>query len=363
MRQARIAAGIALVLLVLVAVRPALAEPYLAVQQGYRCVQCHVNPTGGGLRNDFGIIFSKTLLPTVPYPEGAPNWTGKILSFLRAGADLRTSWSQTEVPHQPTQKDSGLDQFRVYGDFEFFEQRAALYVDELVSPGDAQEREFYGRLGNPANGWYLKGGRFYVPFGWRLQDQTSFVRGVTGFNMNAPDEGLELGLEHASWSAQLDVTKGAGNTGARFGDQFNAQFVRVLPGWRAGGAASLTKSDLGDRRVIGAFAGIRTGKVAWLGEADLVHDEGYPRGARNLVTLLGEADWGFAKGQNLKLTGEFFDPDRAVDNDEQTRWSLLYELTPVPFLQLRAGWRNYDGIPQSPFQNRRLLFLELHLFL
>ena len=353
--------GVAIAMLL--SARESAAEPYLAVQQGYRCAQCHVNPSGGGLRNDFGVIFAKTLLPSRQYPESAPNWTGKVFSFLRMGADLRASSSSTDVPHQATQRASGVDHLRVYGNLDLWPDTLSVYVDEQVAPGNHQELELYGRLNHPGSGLYLKGGRMYLPFGWRLQDSTSFVRGVSGISMTTPDEGFELGLERSSWSAQVDVTKGSTVSGARIGDRVTGQLVWVQPRWRFGGAYSKTSSKLGDRQAIGAFAGFRTGPVAWLGEADLVHDAGYPRGARDLVALLGEADWAVARGHNIKLTTEFFDPDRKVREDAQTRLSLLYEMSPVPFLQLRAGWRRYDGIPQSDFQNRRLLFIELHAFL
>ena len=341
----------------------AAAEPYLAIQQGYKCAACHVNPSGGGLRNDFGIVFAENVLPARGLPADAPVWTGKIGDFLRLGADLRASWSRTDVPHQSVQQDSSLDQLRVYGNVDVIPARLGLYVDEALAPGNADTLEAYVRYSDPNRGWYVKGGQFYLPFGWRLQDNSAFVRTVSGVSMTTPDNGIEIGLELPQWSAQLDLTNGAANAGSGSGYQVTGQVAWVRPMGRLGGAATFVDSDAGNRSVVGLFAGLRTGPVAWLGEADYVQDEGFPEGKRSMAVALGEMDWAFSRGQNLKLTAELFDPDRNISEDQKTRWSVLYELTPLPFVQLRAGLRVHDGIPQNDLDNRRLFFIELHGFM
>lgn len=342
---------------------PAQAEPYLAVGQGYKCIACHVNPTGGGMRNAFGVVFAENVLPAHNLPQGAPAWTGSIGDMVRLGGDLRESWSRTEVPHQAAQRSWGLDQVRLYGDVQVIPDRLGVYVDEALAPGNARLQEAYVRYTDPRAGWYAKGGQFYLPFGWRLQDNSAFVREVSGINMTTPDNGIEIGLESSEWSAQIALTNGSANAGTGSGHQLTGQAVWVKPWGRVGAAAAFTHSNAGDRRVVGVFGGLRTGPLVWLGEADLVQDDGFPEGRRSLTAGLAEVDWGIGKGHNLKLTAESFDPDRHVREDQKARFSLVYEYTPVPFLQLRLGARRYQGIPQNNLDNRRLMFIEIHGFM
>jgi hypothetical protein len=334
------------------------AEPYLAVQTGYKCNVCHVNPTGGGLRTEFGITYAKLLLPAEPVDSSlVSNWTGKVGDIARVGGDLREDWTRDTASNTPTTQSFSLQQFRLYADLVLIPNRLAINVDEQVAPGGSQNEEAYVLYGS-TTGFYIKGGQFYLPFGWRLQDQTAFVRELTGISMTTPDKGVEIGYERPSWSAQIDLTNGVGNINGS-GYQVTSQVAYVKPIWRLGVAGSFTQADAGDRRVGGLFAGLKTGPVAWLAEGDLVHDDSFP-GGRTLVAGLFEADWAIVRGQNLKLTAEWRDPDRSVAQDEQTRYSIVYEYTPIPFLQFRADYRRYIGIPQSNTDNQRLILFELH---
>ncbi|HXB00639.1 MAG TPA: hypothetical protein VNW05_08940 [Steroidobacteraceae bacterium] len=338
---------------------PAAAEPYLAVQTGYKCNICHFNPTGGALRTEFGITYAKTLLPAETIDNSLiSNWTGKITDNLRVGGDLREDWTRDSAPNTPTTQGFSLEQFRVYGAFTLIQDRLAIYADEQVAPGGSQNEEAYVLYGS-TTGFYIKGGQFYLPFGWRLQDQNAFVQELSGISMATPDKGVEIGYERPSWSAQFDVTNGVGNGTSGHGYQVTSQVAYVQPIWRLGVAGSYTQAAVGDRRVGGVFAGLRTGPVSWLAEGDAVRDDSFPDG-RTLAAGLLEADWLVRRGHNLKVTAEWYDPDRSVAENEQNRYSIIYEYTPIPFLQLRGGYRRYIGIPQSNTQNQRQVLAELH---
>jgi hypothetical protein len=338
----------------------ARAEPYLAMRTGLKCVNCHVNPTGGGLRNSVGVAFSQSAIPAHQLPEFLQGWTGGFADILRLGGDYRWSDSHTEVPGLANQDTSGVEQLRLYADLQILKDRLGLYLDQQVEPGQSTREEGYVRLSTPGLGVYAKVGQFYLPFGWRLQDQSAFVRQLSGINMTTPDRGIEIGTERPNLSAQLVFSDGPGNKGDVTGHQITSQVVWLQPWGRIGSGAAFVQSSAGNRQALTVFGGTRTGPVAWLGEVDWVADSGYPEGKRRQIASLFEGDWLMAQGHNFKFTYEYLNPDIKVHNDQEVRYSFVYEYTPIAFIQVRAGVRIYDGIPQNAFDNRRLTFVELH---
>jgi len=339
---------------------PAWAEPYFAVQTGFKCAQCHVNPTGGGMRNAFGQAWGQTQLPQKHIEDVGDAWTGEINRFLAIGGNLRASGTVTDIPNERTQSSFDVDEARLYIEVRALPDRLSLYVDQLVAPGGSSNREAFGRFWFGERKWYIQAGQMYLPYGLRLQDDTAFIRQVTGINFATPDRGVQLGYESHAWSVQLAVTNGtAGGAATPDGKQYSLRAVHVRPSWRVGASVNFNDSTGESRQMQGVFVGLRTGPIAWLAEVDYIIDDNFEP-ERDLLVGLLEANWTIAKGHNLKLTTEYFDPDRDVSNDYQDRISLVWEYTPFQFLQLRVGARNYDGIPQNDAQNRKLVFAQIN---
>jgi hypothetical protein len=340
------------------------AEPYLAVQTGFKCGQCHVNPTGGGERTVFGNVFAQTQLAANRIDTGGDVWTGEINKFLSVGGDLRTQFQVTKQPGTTSTDDFELEQARVYASANVIPGRLFVYVDEQVAPNTATNREAYAFYWSASHEWYVKAGQMYLPFGFRLQDQSALVQQITGINMTNPDQGVEFGFEKGHWDAQLAITNGtASGPEVDHGKQFSGQLIYVESIWRFGLALNLNNAQVGNKSAEGLFAGLRTGPINWLAEVDTTDDKSLPIAqGREIATLL-EANWRVAQGHNLKLTYEYLDPNRDVSNDGQTRYSVVYEMTPIQYLQIRTGLRYSDGIPQAPTQHVKLGFIELHAFL
>lgn len=351
-------------LLVACSVTIAHAEPYFAVREGLKCSTCHFNPTGGGLRNVFGNTWAQTVLPAQRLEgTGTDTWTGAVSRFFAVGGNLRADATYTDVSHTNAQSEFDLEEVRAYLAITAVPDRLAIYIDQRLAPGGSTNMEAFARYTTQDQRWNVQSGQFYLPYGWRFEDDSAFVRQVTGINMTTPDRGVQVGYESGSISAQLAVTNGtASGPEQDEGKQVSLRAEHVQNAWRVGAGFNFNHTDTGDRQMQGLFAGLRTGPIAWLAEADYLMDETLGPEERKQWVGLIEANWSIVKGQNLKVTAEVFEPDTDVNEDEQNRFSVLWEYVPFQFLQLRVGARVYDGIPQNDLQNRKIYFAQLHGF-
>ena len=65
--------------------------PSYALEEGTNCMSCHVNPTGGGMRNDYGSnIYALDELPLKRWiDKGKDDWDGYITNHIQVGGDFR----------------------------------------------------------------------------------------------------------------------------------------------------------------------------------------------------------------------------------------------------------------------------------
>ena len=381
------------------------AEPYLAVRYGYKCSKCHVNPTGGGMRNEFGNIFSQTELPqntispsdirnflslgrrnSSPEPsdgeaeagsksEGmfslpglgkltpeSTFYTGHLASFLSVGGDFRFN-NRTVFRNSDDSTSNTFDvtEGNLYARVGLIDGLLDFYIDETVAPGGAASREIYGLLYGPWNS-YAKVGRMMLPFGLRLQDDAAFIREITGFNYGVQDLGVEVGAEPGPFSFSLAVSNGTqGSSDDNKDKQVTGLVSFIQRHWRVGTQATWNNTPDIKSVLVGGFAGVNVGRFTLLGEIDHIIDEleslpGEP--TQRQLLLYGAVNYHLTKGVNLKLTYDYADPDTSESNDRITRTSLGIEYFPTQFVQLRSFYRFRD----DPDDDVSSLNFEIHLF-
>ena len=79
------------------------------------------------------------------------------------------------------------------------------------------------------------------------------------------------------------------------------------------------------------FGGLRTGPIAWLFEVDLIIDDAPGSESVDSVAGLAEGNWLFRKGHNLKISFDYYDPNRdiaiTVSEDGENGATIYYNTT------------------------------------
>lgn len=328
--------SVAVVLLACFCSRGALyAEPRFAADTGRNCSSCHINPSGGGPRNDNGKVYASQyfyILPGVEHDtanfddaESMKNWDFQI--------DARFMALKTEK-----------------GTFTFFPMQTSLYGLLRLQPGKKGNTTFVINLNKPGRnstfgveeayvlysqnkGWYIKGGKFDTAFGLNLPEHIAFVRRNLGFDSDAQDSGVEAGYidDEKKYFAQVSLTNGSLSTGATT-DLFDANDSKAvlfkMGKWRhekgfGGLSVYHSKNPVNSVLRFGGYGGFTAGKNQFLAELDFGADKILPTNAKtNLWALYTEVTHRYSKRLHVTGTFEYLDPDKDVSNNELKRASL-----------------------------------------
>ncbi len=401
---------LAAALAVCLAPTAAQALPRFAARNAMECVQCHVNPTGGGARNEYGAnVFARTFLPMTGGGRGdggdsPATFSGALNDTVRLGADIRAAYLYIR-PEQG--RSPGVEPESIGS---FFLMQADLYHVVRVHPRVRLALDVGAYSGFEA--WSLidlspdsrsfeaalKVGRFLPPFGIREVEHQLYTRGGVGLGASDRDTGLELTTWIGPWTTHVALLNGAlGDTpldttggerrsfekavsgrtslagvlgGLRLqvgvSGYFSNNNVRANPMFdRAIPVGLSAEVEQGVRELRGGpFLSASAGRLTYLADAVWVRDE-FTSGRLGEITGLAtyqELSLVPTQGVELIATHEFMDRDTQVKADSVQRVGLVAELFPFPLVELRVMGRKTFGDPVLRADAHDLV-LFLHTFL
>ncbi len=350
----------------------AFAEPRFAVREGLACSACHVNRTGGGMRTPFGVAWAQTHLSTWRAPGVSDPRLGERITI---GANLRMD-ERSVLPantqldgaryHAPPSSSFENSAGTLYLRADAIPEHLAVYIDETVAPEGASNREAFVLLhGLPLSG-YVKAGRFFLPYGLRIQDDTAFMRQQTGYTFANQDLGVEIGIAPHPFMASFAVSNGTlGGADTNLPKQFTGQVGVVAPWGRL--SASLAYNDTSvpafpfKTLTAGLHGGLRFGRLGLLGSLDWIHGFVQPT-AFDQYALFTEADFEAWQGVHFRGRFESFDPSFQIKENERDRFVLGGGWFPIQWLELRSEFRINRDIPQRVAGNANEILVQIHGF-
>ncbi len=346
------------------------------------CRACHINPSGGGMRNEHGRQFAQETL-IFPKWESEKKKEGHghgrhgghteheekkaedggiaFNRFLSVGGDFRFTYLHAQKESPSRFKDTFFPmQMDIYLLFHPHPRLSLFYQD-----GIRGSREAFG-LGQFANDTaHLKIGRFLPPFGLKLDDHTSFIRKELGFDNvygNESDAGIELGFSNHPGFGNLAIFNGAGPDE----DNNRAKGISATGGlktntiWLAGSFFH-NKTGQGTTESIKEYVGIytayRINRLALLGEWDYISTQTSSR--TNGTVAFAEASVLIRKGIAAKIKYDSHDPNRKTGGDHIQRYTFGFDLYPAPHTEVFIQYRKNKE--ETEIRNDQILVMT-HLY-
>lgn len=264
-------------LILLLTANAALALPQFALMTGMECLNCHVNPTGGELRNPYeSSEFVDDHLRLLPAHGHEFNFNPQLAKDILIGGDVRFQYLYDGQTKNTTfQSMEGA----IYSSIHLYTSTRLYIKYDFVNTAN----EVYGMYDFNAGDSWVKVGAFSPSYGVRLDDHTAYTRGGNfGYLQGIPQLGLIFGPDYRSLGVELGsklgrflVTVDAANGDGFSNINFNSKKDFI------GRVEYLTKG----------FVNFMLGGSAYLSSGTTMYGFHTGIGVADRLTLLSEYDW------------------------------------------------------------------------
>ena len=327
------------------------ALPRFAIQNGSSCIACHVNPTGSGLRNDYGSnVVALEELPLERWlDKGNEDWDGYISDHLQIGGDFRLQGVQYNETDSTRKSAFFPMQADIYSYLKL-NNNAGIFTKIGVRGSSSLSTEYWALVSNlPQNIW-LRVGRTLPNYGLRVDDHTSFIRGgnFSRTLLDLDKEGLifgpyldppailELGVPMfggLQWTSSIGTgivksSEELNNLTTQFNYNGSTEIVNYMAGFNYMKEESFT--------MLGISGGVSYADFTWTFEADQA--ENWIDGNTSLA-LYDELAWEIIQGVQLIGKYDFFDPKTNWKSGAVSRYTLGAEIYPLNIMEIKLQAR------------------------
>lgn len=333
------------------------ALPRFALGQKDKCISCHVNPTGGLIRNESGFFFGKNVVSMISPRDEEFKLSPKLSESVLFGFDYRSQFMYSEELKKT----------------DFMDMTGSVYLSAGLAPTidviaryDFVQRiwEGYGVARILPNESYIKAGSFVPYFGLRLDDHTAYTRGgdygllfskgiAQGliYNPLYVEAGIELG---ANLSDNLLLTASVGKPKSHSVFAFDPTYTARLEyspvieniQFTFGGSYASTKTNLFtevlNTNLSGGFAGFGYKRFTLMGEYDIAKD--YLANGITTKALMIEATYNVLVGLDAVVRYDKLETGLSTGDTKFAHLILGVEFFPYSFVEVRPQYRiNYAG--------------------
>ena len=318
--------------------------PSYAIEQNSNCINCHVNPTGGLMRNDYGSnIYSLDELSIRKWITEDKKFDGFISDNIQIGGEFR-------IQSYKGRKSTSIFpmQIDLYSNVDF-DNNISLFMKY------GAKQELYLLLDDYNNVDWIKIGKTIPDYGLKLDDHTSFIRGGNSSNTfvysGSIDQGLifdyaaeyddpiliEMGLKinkNISLTSSISngiVNDNENNITISIKSKSSSIYGNLLFG------SSLMKEK--DFKMLGIFGGFAKNKLTLSFEFDKAYN--WIENFKSMASYM-ELIYKPVQGVHLTAKYDYFDKDISVLDGSTERYSFGVNFFPINMLELKFQIREYE---------------------